>query len=219
MAVSDDVKNQFIKIFPTLADKTIVMENILPISLIKKQADEHQDLPYSSEDLNLLSVGRFSYAKNFDNIPKICKRIKEEVKNVRWYIIGYGPDEALIRQKIEEYGMQDTVIILGKKENPYPYIQACDLYVQPSRYEGKAVTVKEAQMLGKPVVITEYATSGSQLTDGVDGIIVPMDNERCAKGIIRVIRDKELRESLVKNCLSSDFSNSSEIEKIYELLQ
>lgn len=50
--------------------------------------------------------------------------------------------------------MQERVIILGKKDNPYPYMRACDLYVQPSRYEGKAVTVREAQLLGKPVVIT-----------------------------------------------------------------
>lgn len=40
--------------------------------------------------------------------------------------------------------------------NPYPYIKACDIYVQPSRYEGKAVTVREAQILGKPVVITRF---------------------------------------------------------------
>ena len=80
--------------------------------------------------------------------------------DVTWYLIGYGGDEMLIRQKIAEAGMQDRVIILGKKDNPYPYMRACDLYVQPSRYEGKAVTVREAQLLGKPVVITDYATSG-----------------------------------------------------------
>ena len=78
--------------------------------------------------------------------------------------------------------MQERVIILGKKNNPYPYMRACDLYVQPSRYEGKAVTVREAQLLGKPVVITNYATSASQLEDGADGVIVPMDNAGCAEG-------------------------------------
>ena len=61
--------------------------------------------------------------------------------------------------------MQEHVIILGKKENPYPYIKACDLYIQPSRYEGKCVSVVEAQILRKPVVITDYITSGSQLKD------------------------------------------------------
>lgn len=78
--------------------------------------------------------------------------------------------------------MEKHVILLGKKENPYPYINACDVYVQPSRYEGKCISVREAQMLGKPVVITRYATSSSQLQDGVDGVIVPMENKGCANG-------------------------------------
>ena len=110
--------------------------------------------------------------------------------NVKWYLIGLGPDEELIRKKIEETGMQEHVIILGKKENPYPYMKACDIYVQPSRHEGKCVAVREAQILGKPVIITNYETSVSQLKDGYDGVIVSMDNEKCAQGIAEVIQIK-----------------------------
>ena len=77
--------------------------------------------------------------------------------------------------------MEKNVIMLGKKSNPYPYICRCDLYVQPSRYEGKCVSVKEAQMLGKPVVITNYATANSQVENGVDGKIVPLNNKEFAK--------------------------------------
>ena len=115
--------------------------------------------------------------------------------------------------------MEDRVIILGKKENPYPYLKACDLYVQPSRYEGKAVTVREAQMLCKPVVITRYATSASQLEDGVDGVIVPMDNEGCAEGIAAVIRDEKLRQKLIKNTKARDYTNAKEIQKIYRVME
>ena len=128
-------------------------------------------------------------------------------------------DEPLIRQKIDEAGMQERVIILGKKDNPYPYMRACDLYVQPSRYEGKAVTVREAQMLGKPVVITSYATSGSQLEDGVDGVIVPMDNAGCAAGIAALLRDPARMQQLSENCAKRDYTNSAEVEKIYALME
>ena len=138
--------------------------------------------------------------------------------NVKWYIIGFGGDETLIRKKIEDAGMKDRVILLGKKANPYPYIKACDLYVQPSRYEGKCVTVREAQMLGKPVVITRYATSRDQLEDGVDGVIVPMDNEGCAAGITDLLRDPGEIARLAENCLSRDYSNSGEVHKLYDLL-
>ena len=68
--------------------------------------------------------------------------------------------------------MEKHFVLAGKQMNPYPYIKACDIYVQPSRYEGKAVTVREAQILGKPVVITRFPTSSSQLEEGVDGIII-----------------------------------------------
>ena len=106
----------------------------------------------------------------------------------------------MIHDKIKESGMEDEVIILGKKANPYPYIKKCDIYIQPSRYEGKAVTVLEAQMLGKPVVITDFPSSDSQLEDGIDGVIVPLDDSGCADGIVEVIQDRELRIKLVENC-------------------
>ena len=133
--------------------------------------------------------------------------------------MGFGGDEALIRRKIADAGMQEHVVVLGKKENPYPYIAACDLYVQPSRYEGKCVSVIEAQILHKPVVITNYATSPSQLKDGYDGVIVPMDNEGCAAGIAAVIRNGELRKMLSENTKKQDYTNAAEIEKLYELIE
>lgn len=114
--------------------------------------------------------------------------------------------------------MQDSVIILGKKDNPYPYIKECDLYVQPSRYEGKCVAVREAQMLGKPVVITNYATSAGQLENGVDGIIVPLDNEACAKGIADVLNNPKLIHNLSEACKNRSYANTEETEKLYQLI-
>ena len=220
-SISDDVSSSFLKAFPTLKDKIILVENIMPTRHIRALAltskGVEQEL-VGEDEIKLLSIGRFCTAKNFDNVPEICKKIREQGLNITWYLIGYGGDETLIRQKIQEYGMEDHVIILGKKSNPYPYIKACDIYVQPSRYEGKCVAVREAQMLGKPVIITKYATSASQLENGVDGVIVPMDNEGCAKGIADVLQNPQLMEKLGENCKRRDYSNSEEVEKLYHLL-
>ena len=114
--------------------------------------------------------------------------------------------------------MQGHVFILGKKENPYPYINACDLYVQPSRCEGKAVTVREAQLLCKPVVITAFPTSGSQLEDGVDGLVVSLDNYECADGIAAVLKNPQLMAQFAENCSKRDYSNADEARKIDALL-
>ena len=217
--VSEQTSKGFQTAFPELAGRVRTIENILPQALIRNQADEPQaDMPSDGSTV-LISVGRFCEAKNFDNVPDICRRLVADGLDVKWYLIGYGGDEALLRRKIAGAEMQERVIILGKRDNPYPYMRACDLYVQPSRYEGKAVTVREAQLLGKPVVITNYATSGSQLEDGADGLIVPMDNAACAAGIAALLRAPARMRQLSETCKTRDYTNSAEIEKIYALME
>ena len=217
--VSKSCKEAFDKVHPSLQEKSIVIENILSEEFILSQADVFEasdEMP--AKGIQLLSIGRFSQQKNFDNVSDICRRLREDGLDVTWYLIGYGGEEQLIREKIAASGMLEHVIILGKKTNPYPYIKKCDVYVQPSRYEGKAVTVREAQILHKPVIITNYVTAPSQLTDGVDGIIVPMDNRGCAKGIARVLRDTELQNRLITKTKTFDYTNKDEIKKLYEIM-
>jgi len=219
ISISDAVTDSFLKVFPSLTDKIVLIENILPKKLIEFQANAFSvDQEMLPKGMRLLSIGRYCTAKNFDNVPRICAELRKLGLDVYWYIIGFGADEQLIREKIKEASMEEHVILLGKKENPYPYIKACDLYIQPSRYEGKSVTVREAQLLGKPVVITKYATSSSQLEDKVDGIIVPMDNEECAVGTADLLRDSEQMKQLRENCKKRDYSNVKEIEKLYQFI-
>ena len=196
VSISPDVTKSFLQVFPSLKDRIIEIENILSSDFVRKRANEKDvsaEMPKREGYINVLSVGRFTDAKNYDNVPDICRRIREKGIDLHWYIIGFG-NESLIRQKIHEAGMQDYVIILGKRTNPYPYIKVCDIYVQPSRYEGKSVTVREAQMLRKPVVVTNYPTAKSQIRDGIDGVIVPIDNEGCALGMYDFIRNEDLQQ-------------------------
>ena len=218
MSISPDVTKTFLKVFPSLGGKIVEMENILPTDFVRCRAEEFD----ASEELlrdgvKILSIGRFSEAKNFDNVPDICRRVLESGIDLRWFLIGYG-DEETIRRKIQETGMEQHVIILGKRSNPYPYIKACDIYAQPSRYEGKSVTVREAQMLCKPVVITDYPTAKSQIKHGVDGVIVPLDNESCANGMADFILNHQLQQQIVEYLQTHDYGNMNEIEKLYKLI-
>lgn len=221
-SISNDVTRTFLQVFPTLAPKIMEIENILSPAFVRKRAElEDTDKEFRQTDkISLLSIGRYSEQKNYDNVPDICKRLINKTKlNIKWYIIGYGGDESLIRQKIKEADMEEHVILLGKRSNPYPYIKTCDIYVQPSRYEGKSVTVREAQMLCKPVVVTNYPTAPSQIRSGIDGVIVPMDNEGCAHGLAEVICDKSLQERIIAHLKTHDYGNESEVDKIYELIE
>lgn len=199
-AVSAAVGEGFSRVFPALGDRVVVMENLLPGELLRGIAAGGCPADFPREGAaRLLSVGRFCHAKNFDNVPDLCRRLLASGLDVKWYLIGFGPEEDLIRRRIRETGMQEQVILLGKRENPYPYLASCDLYVQPSRYEGCAVAVREAQLLGRCVVITRYPTWAGQLDDGFDGIAVPMDNPGCAAGIAALLRDPEKRQRLAEN--------------------
>lgn len=220
VSISENVTTSFLKSFPSLENKIVLIQNIIPVKYMESLADDGSaelEMP-NDGSIKILSVGRFCTAKNYDNVPEICKLLIEKGLAVTWYLIGYGPDEELIKRKISEFGMTQHVIILGKKQNPYPYFKRCDLYVQPSRFEGKCVSVIEAQMLYKPVVITDYATAHSQLRNGIDGIIVPMEPNECANGIATLINNPQKMRSLACACSTMTYVNKKEIDKIYALM-
>lgn len=224
ISISEDVTKTFLQVFPSLKDKIIEIENILSPDYVRQRSDLissediQVEIPVCVDSINLLTIGRFSEAKKLEEIPAICRGIIESGVEVRWYIIGYGGSDEYIRREIEREGMQERVLLLGKKENPYPYIKACDWYVQPSRYEGKSVVVREAQMLCKPVIVTNYPTAPSQIQHGVDGVIVPMDIPGCVVKVVDALRDDTLKSSLVEFLGSHDYGNMDEVDKVYALL-
>lgn len=220
VAVSDDCTEIFSTVYPAFRAKTLTIENVLSKDFVEKQARAYLPEEMSGDKcVKLLSVGRFCYAKAFDFAVEVCKRLIDDDMKVKWYLIGYGTDEQLIREKIQKLSLEDSFIILGKKTNPYPYINACDIYVQPSRYEGKAVTVREAQMLGKPVVITDYKTARSQVKNGFDAIVSPMNARAVTNDILRLAQDDFLRNALSVNAQASDYSNSDHIKRLYALIE
>lgn len=111
-----------------------------------------------------------------------------------WYAIGYGKDENLMKSLINECNVKDCFIILGRKDNPYPYMKMADLYVQPSRHEGYAITIEEAKALRKIIVCTNFAGASEQLNNNLTGIIVEkFSAENIAKAILPFIVDCEYK--------------------------
>ncbi|MGU9009781.1 glycosyltransferase [Clostridium perfringens] len=219
IAVSEECKNAFLTKYPILKEKIKVIENITSPDFIKKMAKENIECIEEDNSFKVLSVARLSHAKGIDRAVKALKILHERgLTNIKWYVVGYGGDEEIIRKLIEENNFQESFILLGKKVNPYPYMKRCDLYVQPSRYEGKAVTVGEAQILGKPVMITNYTTAKSQVKEDFDGYICDSTIEGIADGIEKLFGDKALRDKLSCNCKKSDYRNSNELNKLYDLI-
>lgn len=220
-AVSEEVAKKFVQIFPNLSTKVMVLENIMSPEMIIQQAgafDPKEELKRKDNETLFLSIGRFAYPKNFDNIPFIARELKKYGVHFKWYIIGFGGEEELIKKRIKEAHVEQEVILLGKKENPYPYIKACDIYIQPSRFEGKAITVREAQILKKPVIITNFATANSQVKHGVDGFILPLENQAFAKKLAEWLEDKEALKKVVNNESHQKEKGREEMIKLESLL-
>ena len=218
VSISEAVTRQFLKTFPQFKEKVIEIHNILSPAFVRNQAALDGELiGLKREGVILCSVGRIVYAKNFDSIPSIAHLLKKKGLVFHWYVIGPGDHED-IDKFIESLEVKDFVHFIGAKSNPYPWMKSCDIYVQPSRYEANSVTVREAQILGKPVIITNYPTSKDQIMNGIDGIICGMDNDSIADAILDLANDKQKQASLSEYVLAHDYGNEKEVEKIYKLL-
>src|SRR5690625_236072 len=220
IAVSNECKNAFVKKYPALQEKVSVMENITSPEFIRQQANEEVDNPLIHDDrFKIITVARLSYAKGIDQAVKALKLLKDwGYDDIAWYIVGYGGDETMVKELNAQYDLNESFVLLGKKTNPYPFMKAADIYVQPSRYEGKAVTVGEAQILAKPVLITNYPTAQSQVRDRFDGVICEQSIEGIAQGIADLYNDPQWRTELIRNCEQTDYQNSHELEKLYKLI-
>ncbi|MFC0560070.1 glycosyltransferase [Halalkalibacter alkalisediminis] len=220
VAVSDACKQSFLKKYHELEKKVIVIENITSPDFIKSMANEVVDNPLINDNrFKIVTVARLSHAKGIDQAVKALKLLKDKgYSDMAWYVVGYGGDEAKLKELISQYDLENNFLLLGKKTNPYPFMQVADLYVQPSRYEGKAVTVGEAQILSKPVMITNYSTASSQVDEGVDGVICELSVQGIAEGIENLYYDQELRVRLEMNCKYKDFRNNYELEKLYKVI-
>lgn len=220
IAVSESCRQSFLNKYPKLADRTTVIENIISPEFIGAMAQEDVSKEIADgNNIKLVTVARLSYAKGIDDAVRACRILLDQGYRITWYVVGYGCEEKSIRSLISELNLDKNFILLGKKLNPYPYVKACNIYVQPSRYEGKAVTVTEAQILGKPVLIANYNTASSQVKDGFDGIITDVGIEGIVAGVKRLINNPELMKSLEYNTSCKDYINNVEIRKLYKLIQ
>lgn len=217
--VSEKCVSGFVNKFPELEDKTMVIENILLSEAVREEALEKIDGVFDKSYINLLSVGRFDPAKNFEAVPEIVASLLGKGLKIRWYLIGFGQTESCITRNIQKFNVSDSVIILGKKENPYPYIKSCDVYVQPSKFEGKCVAVREAQILCKPVIITHYLTAESQVESGVNGYIIEQGTANIVEGLYKLLMSRDELKQVSEHCKMQDFGNKDEIKKIYRLIE
>lgn len=195
--VSERLTSEFQELCPACCNRAFTLHNIVDKEDILSKAQDtsllDQDFAQDKK-FRIVTVGRFVEQKGFDLAIQAASILKEQGIDFTWYAIGYGKDENLMKSLINECNVKDCFIILGRKDNPYPYMKMSDLYVQPSRHEGFGITVAEAKVLRRIIICTDFAGASEQLENNQTGIIVDVFSaENIAKAILPFIVDCEYK--------------------------
>lgn len=218
VTVSQVCLDSLIDEFPDFQEKFIVVENITSPRIIKNYSLENTPYKKDENTVVLNTVGRLASQKAIDLAVKACAELKRRGKNIKWYHIGTGELKEEIETLMRELGVETDFILLGERSNPYPYIAGCDIYVQPSRYEGKSIAIDEAKCLLKPIVTTNFTTVKDQITDGVNGLVCEMNEMDIADKLEKLIDNADLRQKLSENLAKENLGNEEELEKFYGLI-
>lgn len=218
--VSKNLESILKEKYPQLTNKYVCVYDILNPSIIIQQALEvNEELTALKNGLLIVTTGRLALQKNYELAVKAAKILRDKRYDFRWLFIGDGEERSNIAALVKGYKLQDKVLLLGMKTNPYPYMARCDVYVQTSLFEGFGLTIAEAKILGKPVVSTNFDVVHDQLKHGENGLIADMTPESVAENIIRLFEDDDLRNHIIANVKKEENTTYiSEVEKVEKLL-
>ena len=161
--VSENAKNIFDKTFSNdsnLIKKTRIIHNLMDAEeILQKSKESVQD--YNKENIyTFLNVGRHTEEdKKLTRLIKAAKKLNEDKLNFRILLVGSGNKTEEYKQMVKEYGLEDKIIFLGKKQNPYPYFKIADSLILTSEYEGFPVVYLEAMLLELPIITTDVSDS------------------------------------------------------------
>lgn len=185
--VSKQSKESFIKVFPEMKEKVIFINNLINYKEIYKKAAEVIDEKIPEEKkVTFLNVGRHDEdQKKLSRIIESCKILKEDKMEFKVIFIGDGQDTENYKNMVKKYNLEDIIIFLGRKKNPYPYFKIADYIILTSDYEGSPVVFTEAMVLEKPIITTDVA--GSEQIDKKYGTVIKKDVNEIANSMKRYI--------------------------------
>ncbi|MBP3463608.1 MAG: glycosyltransferase [Clostridia bacterium] len=194
-----------------------VIHNLMDTEKIINQSKEPMDVEYSKDCINLVSVGRLEWQKNFKRFANVHKRLIDDGIKINSYLIGDGIEKEDIKELVKKNENEDTFHILGRKENPFPYVKNADLFVLSSNLEGLPTVLYEAIILGVPCISTDVAGAKEILADKY-GLVVENDDESLYIGLKNVLNNRENMVKYKENLLEYKFENSEIMEKIYKVI-
>ncbi|RCW77368.1 glycosyltransferase [Saliterribacillus persicus] len=200
LAVSQQCADIFINEFPFMRGKLNVLYNYIPLTYYDNIGYDASLMPNDQAYKTILTVCRLDPLKGIDMAIDACEKLISKGKRIKWYILGGGQEKTNIESMIKNRGLEDSFILLGFQSNTLAYIQQCDIFVHPSRTEGKSNAVDEAKYVGKPIIVTNYDTVKEQIENEVTGLVCSMSGQDIAEAIEKLLDDDTLCAKLSDNC-------------------
>lgn len=217
--VSDEVKEHFLNVYPEYRKKVSVFHNLVNQDKIRRMAEQGKGFTDEFEGCRLLTVGRLTEQKRYDVAIKAMALLKQSCQMpVRWYVLGEGDLREKLEQQIRDAGLEEDFILLGVKENPYPYYKNCDCYVHATGFEGKSIAIQEAQTLGKPILATDCSGNREQIRDGIDGCLCQLTPEAVSEKLRWMIEHPEESRRYGEEAEKKVLYHTKGLEKFLTLL-
>ena len=199
VAVSTDCQKKLSQYFSDMQDKIIVMNNIVDTERIINLANSDADIEIDKNSFSILTVGRLTKEKGGELAVNVCKKLVDSGFNIKWYWVGDGNQFGFLKELVNKLELGDVFYLLGNKKNPYVYMNQCDLYVQPSKYEAYCTTTNEARILNKPIITTDVGGMRDQFIDKETALIVNGEVDDIYKAVKSLIEDDKYRQKLILN--------------------
>ena len=217
VTISDKCVESLVKTFPDFKDKFRMIPNISSQKNIWKMSEEEIPETFNCENV-LVSIGRLNEQKGFDLAVDAAELLANKI-NFVWYILGEGELREVLEERIKRKGLEEKVVLLGSRNNPYPYIRRASIFVQPSRYEGKSIVLDEAKILEKPIVVTNYTSATDSVTNGNNGYIVDFDAKILSEKLYSLLNDKEKQREFQQALHDERMNADRDIDKYLNLMQ
>jgi glycosyltransferase involved in cell wall biosynthesis len=218
VTVSEECRVSLLTQFIELKSRICVIENILSPTMIRKLSEVKLETIYEIKSFMIITLARLSPEKGIDLAIEACKLLRNQEYSINWLVLGDGSERKVLEKRIQAYGLEDHFKLLGVKTNPYPFLKQADVYVQPSRYEGKSMAIEEAKILNKPIVITNFETAKDTIIDEQNGLIVDINEEALANGIKRLMKDLNLKQRIINQLSLERLGTEEEVKKVYAIL-
>lgn len=170
VCVSDNTKENFLKLHPYYREKVTVIYNYIDRNeIIERSLDEQ--IISNKNLIKIISVGRLSKEKGHNLLLQALSKINLLDKNYKVEILGEGAEREKYEKYILENKLNSKIKLLGFKKNPYPYIKSADIFIMPSYYEGYPLVLCEAMILGKAIISSDCGSALEILAGGKYGLL------------------------------------------------